>query len=74
MASLLPGAHTGLTLSPENDSLIPELAGTPACNVTQKMNTLGKPYGDRISEMPLGDPDLGWASHQGNDVLQQRTP
>lgn len=55
MASLLPGARTGLTLSLENDSLVPKLAGAPVGNVTQRMNALSKRYGDRFSEMPLND-------------------
>lgn len=55
MASLLPGARTGLTLSLENDSLVPKLAGTPVSNVTQRMSVLSKRYGDRFAEMPLND-------------------
>ncbi len=55
MASLLPGAHTGLTLSLENDSLVPKLAGAPVSNVPQRMNVLAKRYGDRFSEMLLND-------------------
>jgi hypothetical protein len=55
MASLLPGASMGLTLSLENDSLVPKLAGTPVGNVLQRMNILAKRYGDRFSEMPLSD-------------------
>jgi hypothetical protein len=55
MASLLPGARTGLTLSLENDSLLPKLAGVPVGNVPQRMNVLAKRYGDRFAEMPLND-------------------
>ncbi|MCA3121408.1 MAG: PglZ domain-containing protein [Rhodocyclaceae bacterium] len=55
MASLLPGARTGLTLSLENDALVPKLAGAPVSNVTQRMNALSKRYGDRFAEMPLND-------------------
>ena len=55
MASLLPGARTGLTLSQENDSLVPKLAGAPVSNVPQRMNVLAKRYGDRFAEMPLND-------------------
>jgi hypothetical protein len=55
MASLLPGARTGLTLSLENDSLVPKLAGAPVGNVPQRMNVLAKRYGDRFAEMPLND-------------------
>ena len=55
MASLLPGARAGLTLSLENDTLVPRLAGTPVSNVAQRMNTLSNHYGDRFAEMPLND-------------------
>lgn len=55
MASLLPGASTALTLSLENDALVPKLAGTPVSNVTQRMNALSRRYGDRFAEMPLND-------------------
>jgi hypothetical protein len=55
MASLLPGARTALTLSLENDALVPKLAGTPVSNVTQRMNALSRRYGDRFAEMPLND-------------------
>lgn len=55
MASLLPGARTGLTLTLENDSLLPKLAGAPVGNVPQRMNVLAKRYGDRFAEMPLND-------------------
>ncbi len=55
MASLLPGARTNLTLSLENDELIPKLAGVPVSNVTQRMNALSRRYGDRFAEMPLKD-------------------
>src|SRR5690606_15483257 len=48
-------ARTGLTLSLENDSLVPKLAGTPVGNVQQRMSVLAKPYGDRFVEMPLND-------------------
>jgi len=55
MASLLPGARTGLTLSMENDALVPKLAGVPVSNVAQRVNALSKRYGDRFAEMPLND-------------------
>lgn len=55
MASLLPGARTGLTLSLENEVLVPKLDGTPVGNVPQRMNVLAKRYGDRFSEMLLND-------------------
>ena len=55
MASLLPGARTGLTLSLENEALVPKLDGAPVGNVPQRMNVLAKRYGDRFSEMLLND-------------------
>lgn len=55
MASLLPGARTGLTLALENDALVPKLAGVTVGNVSQRMNVLAKRYGDRFSEMLLND-------------------
>ncbi|MFN3629198.1 MAG: PglZ domain-containing protein [Casimicrobiaceae bacterium] len=55
MASLLPGARAGLSLSLENDALIPKLAGAPVSNVLQRMNALANRYGDRFAEMPLKD-------------------
>jgi hypothetical protein len=55
MASLLPGARAGLTLSLDNDALVPKLAGAPVSNVAQRMNALSKRYGDRFAEMPLND-------------------
>lgn len=55
MASLLPGARSGLTLSLEDDTLVPKLAGVPVTNVPQRMNTLSNRYGDRFAEMPLSD-------------------
>lgn len=55
MASLLPGAQTGLTLSLENNALVPKLAGAPVTNVVQRMGVLSKTYGDRFAEMLLND-------------------
>ncbi len=55
MASLLPGARIGLTLSLENEALVPKLAGALVGNVPQRMNVLAKRYGDRFSEMLLND-------------------
>lgn len=55
MASLLPGAHTNLTLTLENDSLVPRLAGMPVGNVNQRMDVLKKRFGDRFDEMVLND-------------------
>lgn len=55
MASLLPGARAGLTLSVENEVFVPRLDGAPVGNVAQRMNVLAKRYGDRFAEMPLSD-------------------
>jgi len=55
MASLLPGARTGLALTLENESLAPKLDGVTVSNVAQRMGVLSKRYGDRFEEMPLGD-------------------
>jgi hypothetical protein len=55
MASLLPGARTLLTLTFENDSLVPKLAGNPVSNVNQRMDVLRKRFGDRFHEMTLND-------------------
>lgn len=55
MASLLPGAQTNLTLTLENDSLLPKLDGIPVGNVNQRMDVLKKRFGDRFKEMVLND-------------------
>lgn len=55
MASLLPGARAGLTLTMENEVLLPKLAGFTVANVPQRMNVLAKCYGDRFSEMLLNE-------------------
>ena len=55
MASLLPGARESLTLTLENEALLPKLAGSPVGNVPQRMNVLAKRYGDRFSEMLLNE-------------------
>lgn len=55
MASLLPGARTGLTLSLQNESLVPKLDGAVLSTVTQRMGVLTKRYGDRFAEMRLND-------------------
>ncbi len=55
MASLLPGAGASLSLTLENEALVPKLAGAPMSNVTQRMNALSSRYGDRFAEMPLND-------------------
>lgn len=55
MASLLPGARTGLALSLENESLVAKVDGATVSNVAQRMSLLNKRYGDRFAEMPLND-------------------
>ncbi len=55
MASLLPGARTQLTLTRENDTLVPRLGSVPVCNVTQRMDVFRKRLGDRFHEMLLSD-------------------
>lgn len=55
MASLLPGARTNLTLTLENDALVPKLAGIPVGNVNQRMDALKKRFGDRFDEMVLNE-------------------
>lgn len=55
MASLLPGARNNLTLTLENESLIPKLAGSPVCIVSQRMEVLRTRLGDRFGEMVLND-------------------
>ncbi|MEF8730301.1 MAG: PglZ domain-containing protein [Accumulibacter sp.] len=55
MASLLPGARTGLALEIANESLVPKLDGATVSNVAQRMGVLSKRYGDRFAEMALND-------------------
>lgn len=55
MASLLPGARTGLTLALENDALVPKLDSVPVGSVSQRMKLFSKCYGDRFAEMSLND-------------------
>lgn len=53
MASLLPGARSGLTFAYENDALIPRLAGAAVGTVPQRMGALSRQYGDRFAETEL---------------------
>lgn len=55
MASLLPGAGGGLSLTLENDVLAPKLDGISVGNVSQRMDAIRRRYGDRFSEMTLND-------------------
>ncbi|TGQ83209.1 PglZ domain-containing protein [Mesorhizobium sp. M8A.F.Ca.ET.207.01.1.1] len=64
MASLLPGARGQLTLSIENESLVPKFGGVPVTNVGHRMDVLRKRLGDRFGEMLLsefvrGKPKIG---------------
>lgn len=55
MASLLPGARSGLALKVVNDTLTPTLGDAPVSTVAQRMGVLAKRYGDRFAEMPLSE-------------------
>ena len=55
MVSLLPNAHSELSLCIEGGELIPKLGETPVKNVTQRMNLLKKRLGDRFYEMTLSN-------------------
>ncbi|MFX8612707.1 PglZ domain-containing protein, partial [Acinetobacter baumannii] len=51
MASLLPGAATGLTLSEAGDGeVVPRLDGRPLPGVAQRMEVLRTRYGDRFAD------------------------
>lgn len=53
MASLLPGARDGLTLTSEAGKLVPRIGDNAVTNVSQRMDLLRKRFGDRFDEMPL---------------------
>ena len=55
MASLLPSAHTELTLTVKNEEIIPMLAGRPVITVDQRMDSFRRRYGDRFAETDLGN-------------------
>ncbi|MBB3979329.1 hypothetical protein GGQ64_004569 [Rhizobium azooxidifex] len=55
MASLLPDARSQLTLSTESEALVPKLGGVAIANVGARMDVLRRKFGDRFSEMLLGD-------------------
>lgn len=55
MASLLPGAATGLVLALQTDALVPLLAGQPVGSVPHRMEAFRKAYGDRFTEAKLDD-------------------
>jgi hypothetical protein len=50
MASLLPGASTGLQLAQTDTGLLPQLDGQPVGSVTQRMEMIRKKYGIRFQE------------------------
>lgn len=55
MASLLPDARSQLTLATETEALVPKLGGVAVPNVSARMDVLRRKFGDRFSEMTLGD-------------------
>ena len=55
MASLLPGAGTGLALARKEGGLVPLLGDLVVANVSQRMEVLRKKFGDRFAEMTLSD-------------------
>jgi hypothetical protein len=54
MASLLPGASSGLQLAKEGDRFVTVLDGVRLTQVGQRMELLRARFGDRFAEMPLG--------------------
>jgi len=55
MASLLPDARSQLTLTTETGTLVPKLGGIAVANVSARIDVLRRKFGDRFSEMLLGD-------------------
>ena len=55
MASLLPGASEGLRLVKHDGGYTPYLGDQPVSNVSQRMEILGKLYGQRFQEGRLED-------------------
>ena len=55
MASLLPGAASGLDLKLDGDTLTPYLGGIPVKGVPQRMDVLQKRFGDRFHQMTLSE-------------------
>ena len=53
MASLLPGAGSGLQLAKEGDGFVAVLDGVRLTQVGQRMELLRDRFGDRFAEMPL---------------------
>jgi hypothetical protein len=53
MASLLPGAGSGLQLAKEGDRFVAMLDGARLVQVDQRMEMLRSRFGDRFAEMPL---------------------
>jgi PglZ domain len=54
MASLLPGAGSGLQLAKEGERFVAMLDGGRLVQVEQRMEMLRARFGDRFAEMPLG--------------------
>ena len=55
MASLLPGAGTGLRVERDGNGILPSLDGQTISTVAQRMSVLQTAYGDRFSEMTLSN-------------------
>ena len=55
MASLLPGAGSGLRLQKDGDSFVVTLDGQRLTQVGQRMDLLRANFGDRFAEMKLSD-------------------
>lgn len=55
MASLLPEAGKNLTLTKEEDKILPVLGAAKLAGVSQRMDALRNRYGQRFSEMTLVD-------------------
>src|ERR1700756_5029725 len=53
MASLLPGAGSGLQLAKEGDGFVAVMDGTRLTQVGQRMEILRARFGDGFAEMPL---------------------
>lgn len=74
MASLLPGAASGLVLALQGDALVPLLAGQPVGGVPQRMEAFRHIYGSRFAEVRLDDFARGRATVQSTvDLLVLRS-
>ena len=74
MASLLPKAGQSLTLTRQDDKVVPAIGDTTLVNVTQRMALLRSRYGERFAESPLTDFVRGKVVVPGTvDLLVLRT-